>query len=359
MAYAKLVFPAETFVLRKLKEVVRFATGQISSVSNLEFADQSLSEIVITDAPGWSLQAQSFESSGTATISDYRLTAPCVNTSKYKNLRIRTTASGDRVSGHFTTQTPWNTAPSSTSTTGYGVFIMGSSWTSTTLNNSTWQITAAGSAANVGLPENVGVPYFNMNGTTIHVFSSQRKLIVFSGDGALKLTYASMLEFPETQHTIKHSNIPCLVSTTKYAHSDSPYKVTATGVTPGGTGSTDTYNYFYQHFFTDWYSPSLGTRTVRAIWDYGTNNVEYFSTPTLNITSAGQTAYPLIPMTDIRTIYGEGIHNYSTLTDMYITYRESAYVGHGDTIDVNGTDYVIMQVGDSAANYRAFAIKKG
>lgn len=356
MAYAKLVFPSGTFVLRKLKEIVRFATGQISSVSNLEFADQVFSEIVISDAPGWSLQAQSFESTGTATVSEYRLIAPCIDTSKNKCLRIKTSALGDHTRDVITS---WETAPASTSTTGFGVFIMGSSWTSTTLNNSTGYVSNTTGTGATTL-ELAKPTHFNMNGSTIYVFSSQRKLIIFSGDDGSIFTYGSMLEFPETQHTIKHSNIPCLVSTSRQANADSPNKIAAAGTTiPAGAYGYQEFIYYYHHFFTNWYSPPLGTRANRAIWDYGINNVAFFSTPALNITSAGQTAYPLIPMTDIRTVYGEGIHNYSALTDMYITYRESAYTGYGDTIDVNGTDYVIMQVGTDVSNYRAFAIKKG
>ena len=139
MAYAKLVFPANTFVLRKLKEVARFATGQISSVSDLEFADQSLSEIVITDSPGWSLEAQSFESAGTATESQYRLKALCVNNSKYKNviLDTGTLRSANPIHpGSFIT----NSRPSSTATSGTAWLRLGYSWTGTTLNNSTVRI---------------------------------------------------------------------------------------------------------------------------------------------------------------------------------------------------------------------------
>jgi hypothetical protein len=87
--------------------------------------------------------------------------------------------------------------------------------------------------------------------------------------------------------------------------------------------------------------------------------LEFFTTPVLTVNSSGTSAYPLLPLVDVRTTHGEGIHNYSSLTEMYMTYRSAAYAGQGDTLTVGATEYIVLQVGDATTNYRAYAIKKG
>ena len=362
MAYAKLVFPSGTYALKKLKEIARFATGQISSVSSLEFANQSLSEIVVIDEPGWSLQSQTFETTGVATQNGYRLTAPCVNTSKNKCVYMDTYV--ERGYSNLTTAWTYTTRPSSTATAGNVILRLGSSWSGTTLNNITSRPNQFNGYHASGIPFNtVEHAYFmgtSLADTTIYIFCSSRKLIIFAPEASGRCDYTSVLEFPETVHTSRHNNVPAVVSAVRYASSDSPYKFSSIAdTTSTSVGNGAQYNYYYIHQLTNWYNPTLNTRAMRGLYDWGTNNIEFFSTPNMNITSSGQAAYPLIPIVDIRTIYGEGIHNYSELTKMYITYRDASYAGHGDTLSVDGMDYSIVQVGDSTSNYRAFAIKKG
>lgn len=376
MAYAKLVFSNGTYVLKKLKEIIRFATGQISTTADLEFADSSLSELVITEPPGWTLQAQSFEASGTATYSSYRITAPCVDGSKNKCVLVNTKAKHTETTDSigYVNYSAAFFPPSSSATSGYLELSIGSSWTSTTLNNKTFSLFSFATNAVNSAEVTIILPGASLTANTIYIFCSNRKFIVFGNEDTGLYMYSSILEFPETIHTTKHNNIPVLLSEARRADRQSPKvypKVSANATVTSnigyGPGNNDTgyiaggtYVYDYKQFFVNWYNPILNTRTNRATWDYGINNIEIITAPTaLNINSSGVGAYPLIPMTDVRLDYGEGIHNYSALTDMYITYRASGYTGNGDTLDVNGTDYVILQVGDAATNYRAFAIKKG
>jgi hypothetical protein len=361
MAYAKLVFQPGVYALKKLKEIVRFATGQISTTADLEFAEQNMSEVVIVDAPGWTLEAQSFESSGIATADTYRLTAPCVNPAKVKNLLIET-----RDLRYILTQNATSTAAiSSTATVGYIDFILGTSWSGTTLNNKTSSIKTFGPSGNSEYHVVWGT---SLESDIIYVFSSARKLIVFSPENSGRYEMETVLEFPETVHASKHDNIPVLVSSFSSAYRDSPYKsnpLSNSIILPSISG----YGQFdYRHYLLNWYTPQLNTRANRAIWDWGVNNVEYHTSPTLTVNSSGQISYPLIPLTDVRVVYGEGIHNYSVLTDLYITGRPLAYSGYGDTITISGQDYVIIQVGAAAdlqsnsnnyLYYRAFAVKKG
>lgn len=357
MAYAKLVFPAGTFALKKLKEIARFATGAITTTANLEFADQALSEVVITDPAGWSLQSQSFEATNTATASQYRLTAPCVDSSKNKAVLMGTYSAKQLTTPGGNSAITSYSAPNSTATTAFLWLQMGSSWSGSTLNNPTtlWQSIQGNTFGSAGtlIRNDPGV---GLSSDTIYVTASARKLTIFGVESSGVVSMASILEFKETAHTTKNSNVPALCSNSARFDADSPV-VTVAAIAATGNA---TYNVYYSHQLVNWYVPALGTRALRNASDYGVNNLEFFTSPaTLNITAAGTTAYPLIPITDIRTIYGEGIHNYSDLTDFYITYRGVSYADQGDTLNVGGTTYVVLQCGPATANYRAFAVKKG
>lgn len=359
MAYAKLVFPAGTFALKKLKEIARFATGVVTSTSNLEFADQTLSEIVITDPAGWSLQGQSFEATNTATSSSYRLTAPCVDASKNKAVLMGTYSTrqlADDYDGPWGQATAYYAVPSTAATTAFLWFQMGSSWSGNTLNNPTtiWQSLIQNSAVYSAATRND--PGVGLSSSTIYVSATARKIIVFGVESTGITNMASILEFKETAHTTKNSNIPALCSNAARFDADSPVVTAAAISSAAGT----VHNIYYSHQLANWFVPALGTRAIRNESDYGINNVEFFTSPaTLNITASGTAAYPLIPLTDIRTVYGEGIHNYSDLTDFYITYRGAGYSAQGDTLTVGSDTYVVLQCGPATANYRAFAVKKG
>lgn len=351
MAFAKLVFPANTLALRKLQEIARFATGAITGSGGLWYADPALSEVVVTEPAGWSLQSQIIEPSGSATSGSYRLTAPCVDSSKNKCVLM-----GSYAERAISTASAISyTTPTSGATSAFLWVRAGSSWTGSNLNNPTTIWSSVSSA--VGYPTARYDPGVGLSSDTIYVSSSARKLIIFGIESSGIVNMASILEFKETAHTTKNSNIPVLCSNSTRFDADSPNVTSATAVGPyyGGTAA----NVYYSHQLVNWYVPALGTTAVRNESDYGINNVEFFTSPTaLNITASGAAAYPLIPLTDIRNIYGEGIHNYSDLTNFYITYRGASYSGQGDTLTVGGDTYVLLQCGPATANYRAFAVKK-
>lgn len=352
MAFAKLVFPSGTLPLRKLKEIARFATGVVTGSSDLEFADTSLSEIVVTEPAGWTLQAQSFEASGTATSGSYRLTAPCVDTGKNKAVLMGTYTA--RSVGGSSINTPVSyTTPTSGSASAFMWFQLGSSWSGSTLNNPVIIPTSVTRIAGSGTETRID-PMVSLVSDIIYISSTARKLIVFGIESTGRVDIASVLEFKETAHTTKNNNIPALCSLSSRFDADSP-TVMATNLT--GAGATQTV--YYSHQLANWFVPALGTRTSRHESDYGINNVEFFTSPgSLNVTAAGSPAYPLIPLISNRNVYSEGIHNYSTLTDFYITYRGSSYAGNGDVVNLSGQDYVVLQCGPATANYRAFAVKK-
>ena len=89
MAYARLFFPSAgitSIPQKRLKDIAKFCTGAVSSVADLEFAFQANSTVITTEPAGWTMAdaASALESTGVATITEYRLQAPCVNTSKIK-----------------------------------------------------------------------------------------------------------------------------------------------------------------------------------------------------------------------------------------------------------------------------------
>jgi hypothetical protein len=72
------------------------------------------------------------------------------------------------------------------------------------------------------------------------------------------------------------------------------------------------------------------------------------------MSSAGTPLFPLLPIIDVRTVIGEGIHDYSALTETYQSFKTSAYNMYGDEFSYSGTTYVFFTVG---AN-RIIAVKK-
>jgi hypothetical protein len=361
MAYAKLVFPSGTYALQKLKEIARFSTGLISSTANLEFADQGLSEIVILDAPGWSLaDSQVFETSGVATASSYKIFANCVDSAykKYARLSAYDARTFSAFSGG-SIRTVYNNLVASSATAGFLNIQLGTGFSSGSLQNATWYLNylQKGVTSGTNYTHTANIPGPSLSESTIYVFASSRKIIAVIPETTGRCDLASILEFPMTTHAIKNSLLPALAVTSRYLSADSPS--VAQDTPTSSSASNLVWNFYYSCQLSNWRDISSDSFGRKNLSDYGSNNIEFFSTPSLNINSSGATAYPLIPFSDIRTVYGEGIHNYSKLTDMYLTYRESSYNGQGDTITVDGTDYVIMQVGDAIANYRALAIKKG
>jgi hypothetical protein len=375
MAYAKLVFPSGTHSLKKLKEIARFATGQISSLANLEFANQSLSEISIVDEPGWTNEtATSFEATGTATRYYYNLNAPCVDSSKIKKFQmIAVTRRDDFYNlGTQNTRYDYQGAVGSTATTGFLVSRTYESSDPTTGNadvgSTTWYFNYLIAYGIINNNHHVyaTIPATSLSETTIYISCSSRKLIIFSPEASGRSDYISALEFPETQDTKITGNIPALCSQSRYSNTKS-YAYSGTnifyGYRPAGTGTKYTYHYVYSnHQLLNWKINSDNTIADRRhLNSHGINNIESNIAPASVFVYGSTASLPLIPLVNDRNATAENYQNYSELTDFYLTNFDTSYgvVSEPKTFSYNGVPYIVLPNGDASSNYRYYAIKKG
>lgn len=357
MAYAKLVFPSTATVGQKLKEFTKICTGATTQVSDLEFATQASSIVVNTEPAGWTLAdaASALETSGTATRTSYRLSAPCVNTSKIKYCEIGAWSLWSQNNQSTVT----NTRPSATGQSGFLWAPIGTGTTGTALVDPIWYPASlqdvSGSSAFVNASINLG-----STSTTFYVSVTARKLIIFglTNPGAVGNRVVQMnLEFPETPYTVRWENLP-FINITGYLLGSANTGSPGLGVNYLGdtTGSDAVLN--RAAWFTNWYSVIDAARSRRRA-DQSLNNLYTQSPiPSLTVDISGSAVYPLVPMFTVRSDVGEQAYNFSSLTNTYYTYRSSTYAGNDDEITVGSDTYVVLNLGNSTTNYRALALKK-
>lgn len=357
MAYAKLVFSGSATVQQKLKEIANVCTGGITSTSQLQFANATQSIIVNTEAAGWSIvdANSALESGSTATKNQYRLSAPCVNTNKTKYCELSALAS-------VTISTPtggntavFNTRPGANATTGYLWIPIGSSVSANTLVNPVWFYNAGGTL-NGGFNPTAYSPYLSTSTTEYHISVTNRKLIVFGVGGFQSIIMN--LEFPENIQTSTNDNLPFININLSLPATANVGTIMLPNYISTVTNSQSPILY-RNAWLTNWYDITTKTRsTVNA---GGFLDPYYISVaPSQTVTSAGTTVYPLLEFVDVRTSKGEGIHNYSTLTDTYYTFRTSVYNAIGDEITVGADTYVVLSIGPTSAGAgnRAICVKK-
>jgi len=349
MAYARLIFPSTVTVQQKLKEIANVCTGGITSNTQLEFANTSQSIVINTEPAGWSIADanSSIEATGTATKVQYRLSAPCVNSSKTKYCEL----------GALTSQTITssvsqnNTRPAAAATTGYLWIPIGSAVSANTLTNAIWYFNNYGGAAG-GQTVNVYGLSLSSSATEYFISVTNRKLIVFASSVNNGPTIHMNLEFPETQHTSIWSNLPFINIFLNDSSRTNGTEPLSTNSIAGGPQSI-----YKTAWFTNWYDMTSGTRTqVRADQTLG----QYYipNSPSQSITSSGTPVYPLCEFVDVRTTKGEGVHNYSVLTNTYYTYKTTNYSASGDETTIGGDTYVLLTIGSSSTYWRTIAIKK-
>lgn len=349
MAYATLAFASTVSVAQKLKDIVKVVTGAATSVGQLEFATQAASEIINTEPAGWTLAdaASALEVSGTATKTEYRVSAPCVDSSKTKfaalSLRDRS------FNNNQTTLTV--PRPTASGTSGVMYIPIGTGTSGTALQNlcgepltmtdvsgtSAWSFTAL---------------HMGTAGTTYYISVSARKLVVVAPSNQATGNFSTfmVLEFPETPATVSYNNIP--FAQLQYYNP----RTANTGdydFDSIGSGQTGAENAVYRGVgFTNWYRSTTFTRVSRFTDTEFTSDFVFFPTVPAVVTNpvGGGSLYPLLPIIDIRSAYGEGIHYYSSLTDVYYTATGIT----GDTITVGGDTYVICTLGGS----RSICLKK-
>jgi len=345
MAYARLIFPTTATVQQKLKDIAKICIGTTTTTANLEFATQASSTVVSTEAAGWSIvdANSAIEANGVATITSYRISAPCANVAKTKYCEL-----SSWVNQGLAGAGALNTRPTANASVGFLYIPVGTAVSANTLVNPTWYFANCFGGSGGG---GQTVYTANLAVTEIYVSVTSRKLIVSTPNNGTVMN----LEFPETGHTTQWNNLPVVnlilnqPQTGKISYGG--YGINFMGANPSGGA-------LYQlASFTNWYSTLDNTRTSRLAED-GSKSFYMPNPPNLSVTSTGAASYPLYPFIDDRNNRGEAVHNYSALTDTYYTYRSSSYSANGDEITVGTSTYVVLSVGTSTANYRSVCIKK-
>jgi hypothetical protein len=360
MAYARLIFSTSATVQQKLKEITNICVGGITSNTQLEFANTQQSIVITTEPAGWTIADanSAIESAGVATKVQYRLSSPCVNPSKTKYCELG--AVTDSLLGP-NQGTRTNTRPAADATAGHLWIPIGTGVSANTLTNAIWYYNAwVNTAAGVNYQGVIYDVFLSSSFTEYFVSVTNRKLIVISNG----VSYASTtngpavimnLEFPETTHTTMWSNLPFI----NIFMNDSTRTLGGdTASTNIITGSTNT-SVFRSAWLTNWYDMTTGTRAAtkadQILAQYYMPNI-----PSRSITSSGTTVLPLCEFIDIRSSKGEGVHNYSTLTNTYYTYKTPNYVACGDEAVIGSDTYVLITIGGntSTSYLRTIAIKK-
>lgn len=349
MAYATLAFASTVSVAQKLKDIIKVVTGAATSVSQLEFATQAASEVINTEPAGWTLAdaASALEASGTATKTEYRVSAPCVDSSKTKfaALSLR-----DRSSSNANTAVTLP-RPTASGTSGVMYIPIGSGVSASALVNLCGEPLIMQDGTGTSCVSNTAL-HMGVAGTTYYISVSARKLVVVapSNQNTANLSTFMILEFPETPATVAYNNVP-------FAQIQYSNLRTANGGSYDfnsiGNGSTTVEAFVHRGVgFTNWYRSTDFARANRFNDTEFTSDFVFLPTVPAVVTNpvGGGSLYPLMPIIDVRSAYGEGIHYYSSLTDVYYTATGIS----GDTITVGGDTYVICTVGNS----RSICLKK-
>ena len=368
MAYARLVFPANTPVLRKLKDIAKVCTGVATSINQLEFITPTSSELISAESAGWTLADadSAFESNGVASKVEYRLYSNCVNSSKQKFCALKcfnpfnqVTLSGDKVI----------TYPTTTSITGGLVVTAGTSVTNSSLTSEALFLRTAlnGNTTNWSVTDNSSI---DISANEFYISVSNRKLIIANTFSFNSIS--GILEFPETVNTAFYNNVPMVAFTARSPLQDavsggsvaSPPTISAISnsirVNGTSTSSGASATIFRLAALVDWFNSRDTIRSNRNITSTFFTDCLSIQPP-LTLASDTLLAYPLQEMISVRSSMGEGIHNYSRLTETYITNRQPTTVTNGHEMTINnGASYVILTLGNSAdsTNMRSICIKK-
>jgi len=360
MAFARLIFPVGTTVQQKLKDIAKICTGATTTTANLEFASQTNSTVVSTESAGWTLAdaASAFEANGTATNTSYRLSSPCVNTSKTKYCELSAWVN----QGYAANGIIANTRPAAAATTGYMYIPIGTGVSANALVNPIWYLGTVYNNNGSGVFTAYAVDLSNTTSTLEYFVSvSARKLVVVAAGS----TAIMNLEFPETAHTTQWNNLPLIninIGSPQTVNNIATPTVAAYPANYVFLGGAIAGFYFYQSsWFTNWYSVVDGLRSVYRSADDCLKSYYMPTPPSRGTNASGNSVFPLNPFIDIRHTRGEGTHNYSALTDVYYTTRIGTYTGRGEEIVApNGDTYVLTSAFNTIGTPtpRVLALKK-
>ena len=346
--YARLVFPTNTPILKKLKDIAKVCVGD----TNLEYVVPSSCEFFQLIPSGWKLEQMVFDGSFPT---EYFLSAPCINPNKTKYVSLSAFVQNFTLNNAPGT-TNILTAPDINSIQGSLFILGGSSVQNGVLQNASFvpkTFTKLGTTTNV---QYLYKPRIDLGLNEVYISVTEQKIFIYSPSASPM--FISSLEFPETQHTLRTGNIPNLLfgasnitlaninASTAYKHDYINNAVTET------VGPVTSITVERQATLANWFSSTDGNFIGRS--SDGGIGFQYF--PQTQVPISGKHIFS--PIMDIRVAIGEGTHNYSELTDVYFTTYPSSYMCFGDTIKIRGNEFVLFSIG-TGTNRRTLAVKKG
>jgi len=345
MGFATLTYATDGSVRSTtvLHDIVGIITGTFTSTSQLTGAIQNQSEI-ITSNSNWSFLFPESTSFVPATpninLASWVLTAPCVNSSKTKYIRLTNVNSSTLNTTGAVIGNVYN------GTADRGVLLQGASGATnaTTLINQTWYNNSTSTR---------GV----IRGSNIYISWSDRHLILFSN----VITNATIpnagimasIEFPETTATQLSGATPVVFLTEVTGY------LTQQLVIPGNPSLTGFAT------LTDYYNISTISRSLASIAILSTTNDQLYSTAITNrfqptnstINRTGSTRISIVPLMFSMLSKGYSPLYISEYSDMYLV---AAGLGSpGDTISIGNDLYVYLPCGPSSTtSAAAYIIKK-
>ena len=377
MAYAKLIFPTGLTAVKKLKDIARFCAGE-SNLSNFEFIDKINSEIVVIEPFGWSMVSSlsALEAPGTATRTEYCLqTTSTSGKTVYGALSTRALTNGGGMGVWWGSGTSFTIGRPTTSATDAALICAvgtGIDAVNSTIANKSYDLknftTATSGSTFAFISAITGTVQLNANTYYVRVTSSCL-MIIGSMSTEASIAFTSILEFPETDHTIRNALTPYMTYSGCYGNMD-PYNSGATS----WNGSTNSINlgnsspsFGIHAHFTNWtganntllsLTPAVINLQTASRYVYGLVN-----SPSLTVDSSGNSCYSLVPIIGNRTSLNEGFHDYSSYSKVYQSYWSTGDYSAGNELTVGTDTYVLACICSAAASPKAtysrqLAIKK-
>jgi hypothetical protein len=356
MGFARLSYSRDGSVRSTtvLHDIVGVVTGNFTSVTQLTGAVQNLSEIVNTDNSNWNILFPAPENFVAATpnvnIASWVLTAPCVNSSKTKfvrltNVNLTTINIAGAVAGNVygPSKSLGITQQSATGAT-----------SATSLSNETWYGAGSGTGRQA-----------TINGSDIYLSWSRYHLLIF-GDLDTEPTLTTLgilasMEFSETSVTIASNTLPVIQLIEKSSLLSALSTVTGpSSLSSGSIGFA---------IFPQFYNIQTGTTAMANLAGLMTSVSssldQRFSTlvgnqllpTTLTRDRNNNSRILLMPLIVNLLSIGHTPMYLSKLTNIYLV--QPGLGSPGETVTVNSDTYVYLPTGapSNLTNY-AFLVKK-
>lgn len=334
MAYARLFFPDGISSSRKLKELVRFCCGEILSASELEFASKELSEILIAQSPGWRLP---FGNQFNDFSSEYSLESRCIDPTKNKTIKIIARQKITTVSQVV------SLLPITSNDTEADAWLLAES----SALNSYYPNTLIPSVINSQFNLNAKI---DLAASDFYISCSKYHIFILSSSNIN--SFVAAIEFPETNYSKQHNLIPITLIGAAFLN-DPNINCTLDYDTNSVSSQNINCELNRYQILPFWKSSeNFKIKSRSSLFDF--NTLFDSSSSKFNITNS---SFILTPILESRHKYGEGLHHYSALSNMFLTHTPQLSSITGQEISYNGFTFVLLNIG-SLGKYATIAARK-